>query len=96
MVRVPFLCLKKHGLSMLSLHFKPMLLEDVANSRDFIIRCSICFPMPYGQRASSRVKEDLAISRVNFRCVYDMCHPLRFGLSSSICVRDVAIFKETS
>ncbi len=45
---VPFL-MAKHGLSMLSLHFKPMLLEDVANSRDFIV----IPPMPYGQRASS-------------------------------------------
>ena len=41
----------KHGLSMLSLHFKPMLLEDVANSRDFIV----IPPMPYGQRASSNI-----------------------------------------
>ena len=78
---------------MLSLHFKPMQVkEDGCVLRDFIL----ISPMPYGQRASSRVKEDLAIPRVNFRCVYDMCHPLRFGLSSSICVRDVAIFKETS
>jgi len=40
---------------MLSLHFKPMLLEDVANSRDFIIRCCSYSPMPYGQRASSNI-----------------------------------------
>ena len=38
---------------MLSLHFKPMLLEDVANSRDFIV----IPPMPYGQRASSNMSE---------------------------------------